>query len=337
MNDFLTNVLLSILSLDTIRAVIAMLGWIKPDSKYAWLIYGRYNRNLVASAFQELGFQKEKSAKAIKNLKQAAAEIQALTGINDKSAPCQLLILLAKYIVQFEQVEYGGQTISNSCFYIDTMEISHNEEDMNKLAGIMACLIRHKWQGDRKKNLEVMLAPKGGNPLFVQAVASVFGSRLIIVKAENDKSRITVADNNPCDLFKINYEGSWSVLNNSRSLGSIVVDCNTSGGTQLLEIITGVKRLTNDSGGDIRLEPPQYAFVLFCVDKQKDNIDKKFNDRGAKLIRFFDLDEATKEMLYNLRKRSEAESRLPDYYNDTDRKEAEQLIQRLKQNGKFYY
>ena len=45
--EILTFISSALLSLDTIRAIIAMIGWVKPDAKFSWIIYGRYSKNLV--------------------------------------------------------------------------------------------------------------------------------------------------------------------------------------------------------------------------------------------------------------------------------------------------
>ena len=95
MNDVLTNVLLSILTLDTIRSVVAMLGWVKPESAFAWIVYGRYERNILVAALKDLGYSKERSSSVIKDLKSAAKKHKSLTGIKKDNAAIQLIILLS--------------------------------------------------------------------------------------------------------------------------------------------------------------------------------------------------------------------------------------------------
>lgn len=335
MNDVLTNILLSILTLDTIRSVIAMLGWVKPECKFAWIFYGRYDRNILEAALKDLGYSKERRISVIEDLKTAAKKNASLTGINKNNAAVQLIILLSKYTENFSKtpIQYGGSTLTNSSYYIDTMEISHSKKDLDLMAAIMLCLI----QSNLKNKPEVVLVPKGGNPLFAQAVASNLNADLIVVKSNADKSKITTADKNSIDLFKINYEGSWSVLKKEKYLKTVVLDCNTSGGSQLMDIITGTNWMIDNSNGQINLKSPQQAFVLFCADRQGEQIDDRFTGINSKLIRYFDLDESTKKMLYQLKEQCQNEDRLPDYYIDSDREKAEAIIDKLKQNNKYYY
>jgi hypothetical protein len=57
--DIFTSIILGLLSLDTIRALIAMTGWVKPEAKYSWVIYGRYERNLIVSGLKGIGVSRE--------------------------------------------------------------------------------------------------------------------------------------------------------------------------------------------------------------------------------------------------------------------------------------
>ena len=333
MIDILTNVLLSILTLDSIRAVIAMLGWIKPESKFSWIIYGRYDRNILMSALKDMGYSQEKANGVIQDLRKTAEKYQSLTGVKKDNSGIHLIILLSKYIEKFCQIQYGRKTLSNSNYYIDTMEISHSKKDLEIMVMIMIWLI--------KENLnvkpDIILVPKGGNPLFAQAVASAFDVGLIVVKSSDDNSRIITTEKDSIALFKINYEGSWKFLTNKTKSKTIVLDCNTSGGSQLLKLIHDTKKIIDDSQGQINLDSPKNAFVLFCVDKQGEKIDEKFSHSNSTLYRYFDLDEDTKKLLYDLKEQCKNENRLPDYYMESDRKKAQEIIDELKQKNKYYY
>ena len=335
MNDVLTSIILMLLSLDTIRALIAMLGWVKPECKFAWLFYGRYDRNIVEAALKDMGYSKERRISVIEGLKSTAKKSESLTGVNNSNAAVQLLILLAKYTEVFSKnkIQYGGQTLTNSSYYIDTMEISHSKKDLDLMAAIMLCLI----QNNISVKPDVIFVPKGGNPLFAQAVASILDADLIVVKSNDDKSRIKTTDNNSFDLFRINYEGSWNSLYKERELKNVVLDCNISGGSQLIDIITDTNKLINNSNGKIKLKPLQIAFVLFCVDKQDNKIDSRFTGINSSLYRYFDLDEETKKMLYELKEKCNNEGRMPDYYLESDREQAERIIERLRHSNKYYY
>ena len=113
--DVFTYIILGILSLDTIRALIAMTGWVKPDAKLSWLIYGRRDKNTVVTALKELGFNQEKSDYIVRNFRQLVRELPSMTGITADNAALQLIILLSKYTVKFpDEVRYGEEESSTS-------------------------------------------------------------------------------------------------------------------------------------------------------------------------------------------------------------------------------
>ena len=91
--DIFTSIILGLLSLDTIRALIAMTGWVKPEAKYSWVIYGRYERNLIVSGLKELGFQEKKSERVLNNLRLVSANERDMYGITKDNVVEQLVIL----------------------------------------------------------------------------------------------------------------------------------------------------------------------------------------------------------------------------------------------------
>ena len=121
--DIFTSIILGLLSLDTIRALIAMTGWVKPEAKYSWVIYGRYERNLIVSGLKELGFQEKKSERVLNNLRLVSANERDMYGITKDNVVEQLVILISRYIEHFDQpIQYGGRRTTTSSYYFDTME-----------------------------------------------------------------------------------------------------------------------------------------------------------------------------------------------------------------------
>jgi len=327
--DVFTKIIMGVLSLDTIRAILAMTGWVKPDKKFSWLIYGRYERNLIVTALKELGFQQQKSLEISKNLQAVSVYERKSNGITRENAAKQLIVLIAKYIVYFDRpIQYGGTRTTTSSYYIDTMEMSHDEKDKQKLTSIMACL--YASIGNQKKP-QIIITPKGGNPLFAQSVAKHYGADFIAAKASDDKSRITSIAND-CEIdFFINYEGSWKVKNSSAPKHSIIVDCNVSGGTQLVNIVNDL------NNKQTTISPPTEAYVLFRADGGANhNIDQKFKDINCTLHRFFDLDEDLKSEIYQL-KQSTGNSRSPDIYYAEDNAKVCEIIQNMKKKRVFFY
>lgn len=334
--DILTKVLLGLLTLDTIRAVIAMLGWVKPESKIAWIIYGRYDKNLIISALQDMGYSHEKREKIIRGMKKIAADARRQTGVVEHDVDVQLIILLAKYIEKFpDGIRFSEESVSESHYYVDTMEISHDEKDLR----IMHTIMLHLIQKNRmlQKIPSAIISPKSGNPVFAQTLATTLGSQLLIAKSESDPSRVSSYGSNTTELFKINYEGSWKVLRSSNNFDCIILDCNTTTGGQLIEIIAELNGVIQEQGNAIKIKRPQQAFVLFCADKNGEDIDKKFKSHGITLHRYFDLDENTKEMLYALKTRCEVEKRAPNYFIDKDKQDAIEILNKLKAENNYHY
>lgn len=330
--DVFTYIIMGLLSLDTIRAIIAMTGWVKPDSRFSWIIYGRYERNLIQTALKEIGFTAEKSKRISKKLRAVSNEVTERTGISPKNATQHLIILLAKYIVKFDNpIQYGGRHANNSQYYIDTMEISHNDKNREALSAIMMHLINQRTNQSTKPN--VIITPKGGNPLMTMQVAKGYEAHFLMAKSESDKSRITSVSNNLKMDFLVNYEGSWETEQLS-SGKCVIVDCNISGGSQLLDIVNDIKKVTQI--GDIKFEAPNEVYVLFRADDQI-NIDKKFSDCGSSLYRFFDLDEELKEMLYDLKCMCRDDNIEFDIYIDKVSEEVQKIITKIKEKNKFYF
>ena len=329
--DILTYLALALLSLDTIRAIIAMIGWVKPDAKYSWIIYGRYSKNLVESALKELGFTPTKSKIITKKIKDITKQVSS-KGVTQENAVRLLISILAKYTVKFENpIQYGGTKTAKSDYYIDTMEISHHKEDREMLSAIMVLLINKKTKGFTKPN--IIITPKGGNPLFAMGVAELYGASFLMAKSKSDKSRIESINGDDSMSFKINYEGAL-LAEKLPSGKCVVLDCNTSGGSQLLDIVSDIQ----DVAAKISIPIPQEIYVLFRADERHSDIDKKFLDRKCVLHRFFDLDEETKKDIYDLRIKYESngQAELDIYCKDVEC-DIDAIITKIKNKNNLYY
>lgn len=332
--DVFTYIIMGLLSLDTIRAIIAMLGWVKPDSKLSWLIYGRYERNLIEKALKDIGFSSVKSRRITQNLKSISREVSNSTGVTSENAVEHLIVLLAKYIVKFDQpIQYGGSKTTDSSYYIDTMEISHSDEDRKKLSAIMVHLLNKKTTDSKKP--QAIITPKGGNPLFAMEVAKHYNALFLMSKSKTDKSRIFSVKNNAEMDFMINYEGSWSAEDLPKGK-CIVLDCNTSGGSQLLDIVKDLQKVT--SNGSISIQVPKEVYVLFRADERHRDIDQKFSDHNCSIYRFFDLDEELKKAIYDLRmKYTENENVELDLYCKEVALDVKNIINEIRNKNKLYY
>lgn len=347
MSDFFDTVILFLLGLDSVRMIVAILGIVKPTSKYSWLIYGRYDINIMERALIQLGYSVDLAKEITKDISALSKKVKDNSGINAKNASEKLIVLLSKYITYFKKpINYGGKSISKSLYYINTMEISHNENDLNELTAIMLNLMI-----DNNIDMpDFIIVPKGGNLLFAQAVAKYLKAELIVVKDNEDKSTVIAPGQALSEaVIRVNFEGSYSVLNKSKNskkkLNGYLVDCNTSGGTQLLSAIKKFNEMIDTC--NLNISKPQKAFVLFRADKDKGDIDQKFHELNCKLYRYFDLDEESKGLIYkaasDAKTRKEQEnidtssSNVLNYYIKEDKELVDNIIAELKRNSKFYY
>lgn len=345
--DFFNNIFSSvpliiitaILGLDSIRAVLASLGIFDPDSRCGRIIYGKRDRTIVRAALRDLGYSEETSDEiVIKMCEIPERAFMANSGVSAEEAAIQLIIMLSRYIFEFrESILYGGDSLTESKYYIDTMEIAHNEADKQKLTAIMVHLLY--WKMKNSKTPEIVITPKGGNPLLVQEIAANLNSHLVVAKSLTDKSRIRIAGKPSYskDEFIVNYEGSWRLSESKKEKSCVVIDCNTSGGSQLLDIVKDIRMYVEKNMDSIKIKAPDNVFVLFRADTDGDNIDAKFSKHKCNIHRFFDLDEEAKAKMYRLKAEREKENKIPSYYSDEDIEAAKDIIRYLEEKGLYYY
>ncbi len=344
-NNLIWSLICILLSVDSLRAVIAMLGIVPRNHKFKWLsqlVYGKYDRIVLYEALKDLGYPQRDSEALVADLQKSVPVTRPASGVNQENVTMHILSVLANYIQKYPRnIQYGGRTPSNSIYYIDTMEAVHHTRELNIMADAMVALISEQFH-DRKP--DIIFTPKGGNPIFAKAVADTFGAKLVVVKSQNDKSRVTLNDPNCQEefiLFESNYEGSWDVVahtDGQEQLG-IVIDCNASGGSQLQEIACDLNRLISKLAGTsykINIQQITDVFVLFRADTKHEDVDQGFKDLGLSIHRFFDLQEADKEALYQLHE-THRDKEPVNIYSPADRKEILSILGDLGEGKKLYW
>lgn len=327
--DISSAIVLIYLSLETIRWVLRISGYINPDSKFGRIVYGDYDRRLLTSALKDLGFSRAQQDYIIKGAQKNATEVIS-NDITKENAAIQLIILLAKYIVKLPTNSiYGINTPSKSEYYIDTMEASHNKDDLKKMVSLIKILI-----AECGYSPSVIITPKGGNVILAKRIANLYSAAYLMAKDQSDSSKLTAEDKRI--EFMVNYEGSFGIVDSGCRNTCVLVDCNTSGGGQLLNIIKDLADRKSSSECKIEVPSPQNAFILFRVDDSKEYLDQEFINNNCPLIRYLDLNEDTKRQLYELKTNS-VEPNQPDFYYKNDREHAEKILDNLKQTGKLFF
>lgn len=324
------QIVLAILALDTVRAVLAFTGWIPRSWKVIGrMIYGKYDEEVMIRALQGLGYPDMAAEKENRKLKAHIAKIKGTTSVTKDNAPIYLVLLLAKYCSYFENnVSYGGDSFSESRYYLNTMEAVHESSDLKTMCDIMIMLLNSA----REKKPDVIIVPKGGNPLFGAKVAENLNRPVIFAKGKKEKSKVKSSIIK--EEFQINYEGSRNLYGMEHLQQSVILDCNLSSGSQLKAI---VKDLNSLSRKITNIAKPKDVFVLFRVDDRHKDVAAAFLDLGVTLHRFFDLDEESKEKIYSIKQNAENHGREvnPEYREDWEK--AEEVLEFLKQKNKLYY
>lgn len=331
------------LTVDGLRAVIAMLGIVPRNSK--WLsrfIYGRYDRVVLYEALKDLGYPQRDAEVLIANL-QKSVPVGQSSGVNKENVTEQVLAVLANYVQKYPRnIQYGGTTLSDSTYYIDTMEAVHDGNMLTVMTDAMVTLISERLGG---KKPDIIFAPKGGNPILAKAVAESFSAKLVVVKPKkHDKSRANLGGSLTPEeellLFRSNYEGSWTVATHEgEGQIGIVIDCNASGGSQLREIACDLNRLIDKLAGtkcELNIEKITDVFVLFRADTKHQNVDQKFRDLGLSIHRFFDLQEADKEALSQLHDMHSDETPV-SVYSAADQPMISSILESLAKEDNLYW
>ena len=331
-NEMSGKIILAILALDTIRAVIAFTGIVPRDTKILGrIIYGKYDEDLIALALVSLGYTKKVSKEEFKNLKSYIGKIKGTTSVTPENAPVYLILLMAKYCVKFQNpIAYGGDTLTQSRYYIDTMEMVHDNEDLKTLCHIIIEL----FNSVTNEKPGVIFTPKGGNPLLTAKVAELLKVPFIFVKSANEKSKIQ--SNDMSDSYRINYEGSWTLENFDSPLKCVVVDCNLSGGSQIKHIVEEVNELSSGNA-NLSISKIEDVFFLFRVDDKKQDLETSFQNLGVKLHRYFDLNEDIKDAIYKIAENAKQSDRRISMECVEDVEKAKEIISKLKETKKYYY
>lgn len=332
------------LTVDGFRAVIAMLGWVpRSDGWLSRFVYGKYDRIVLFDALKDLGYNQRDGEVLVSRLQEVVPKKSLSSGVTNENVLMHVLSVLANCIQKYpRKVQYGGRTPSDSTYYINTMGATHNTDSLVVMVDAMVALINQQLEN---KKPDIIFVPKGGNPIFAKAVAESYGARLIVVKSNNDKSRVTLADPKSSDeqflLLQSNYEGDWSsILQASEKQLSIVIDCNASGGSQLLDIACDLNKFIDSlatTQNSLNISKISDVFVLFRVDSKHRNVDQQYADLSLKIHRFFDLREKEKNMLYTLHNSHPDKEDPVNIYSPADSDKIKKIVQSLSNDHRVYW
>lgn len=339
MDSIMNTLILGILSLWTIRDLIAASGIIPYDThKYVWtLFYGKGSENILKRALSGLGYSEKKIKRIIKKCKYTEQD-----GHN-RNATKELISILANHIESFnDPAKYASG--SESYYYINTMAAIHDRENdhLSKLTSFFRILLNSKLS--KPEDLAFIITPKSGNPILAHSIAINMRIPILLVKGKHEKSRASIQlDERPEDFFHTNIEGSRELMKTYRDriknsktpkLKGIILDCNTSGGSQLVNVANIFNNIIEKL--ELNIEPLQDAAVFFVADDcNKNTAEAKLSAKKINLHRYFDLDEKYKKALHELYRDRDSDS---DYFNYYDYiEEVDKLYLCMFKDGKIKF
>ncbi|WIV13135.1 hypothetical protein [Proteiniborus sp. MB09-C3] len=330
----LNMIILFILSLTTLRDIVAMTGWISFNSKFAPLVYGRYDKEIIKKCLQELGFSPSKSNEICIALEIISRENRVEDSLcEDKVNLYKLIELISKYIVCFDNyIQYGKITPTSSKYYVSTMEASKNDEDLMKMAYIISHLINTDFIKQKiDRTPDFILTPKSGNPLLGSKVAEINKYISVFRKSPEDESSSRISRKEYYKELMTNYEGTWELLEKSsksdKKLFGVAIDCNLSGGKQIINMMEHFNNIIENE--KLNIDKVKNAYVLFRADSDGEDIKEKFNAYGFTISKYFDLDENVKKLLYEYKNKSTNGNYLNMFIGE-DKEKIEEIIGRLK-------
>lgn len=299
MNDIFTNIIFILLGIDTIRVIINALGFYKEEWPFSWIIYGKKRPSTIEEALIKLGYSKQ-ITRNITDIISPAKVFRHLDKKDDEWCYSNLIKLINRCMVKYDRaVNYGN---SMTEYYIDTMSGFH-KSDENK--HIMHELMIYLLKKHKKFSPSFIITPKNGNPLFGWNIASSLNIPILLHKHKNESSRVSPreAESEVCtapSLFNVNFEGA-SLLDVNKKSEGILLDCNISGGSQIIWAGEEFKKLITLQGVNNKRCPTiKYAFALFRVDDDS-KADKQFIDAGIEIKCILKLSEDVKHKIFDLK------------------------------------
>ncbi len=290
--DILNIVTLTILSLGTIRSIIASFGLVDRNAKYARLFYNTYDNDLTKKVLADLGFDHDN---VIKNIKRAHIP-KHLNSTN------KLITVLINTIQEYDTIKtYGEGTPEPTKYYLNTMEAVHNEVFRDYLAQAAFNIISLKLEIFPN----VFIIPKEGNSyLSFEMKKQNPNCFILLVKSDDHHSYLKASEG---ESISVNIEGIHQLLehahkNPEKIYTPVVFDCNCSGGSMIIHAGKYFNSLLSSLKTYSNIKPVSEAVVLFRSDTTV-KIDEKAKSVGINVYRYFDLTEEIKENMNEIKKR----------------------------------
>lgn len=289
------DAILTILGIAGIRDIIAFTGFVPVDKKFSWLIYGKYDDAIIERVLIHLGYSKRHAEEIHKGL--SSREKKTLTDVDIDTCYRRLIAIISACIIPLkDEMRYGN---CHTRYYIHTMQGSQDDELLKAMAFLLMKLIKSKFDSGNDSIPDYIIVPKSGNTRLGQLIADYLGIKCILHKSsKGDRSYARAGRGSTDEIvldYRINFEGAF-YLDTDRPLKGIVLDCNASDGTSLIETALSFNRVIDHL--NFKFPPITEIYTLFRANNK--NIDHHLQAQKLRLYHYFDLTEEIKEDIAKL-------------------------------------
>jgi hypothetical protein len=314
-HEVILYIIVFILSIAHLKEIIAkMFPSLKNNHVLRKYFFDENEKEIVKETLLELGVISDNTRTQLFKGK--------LTSHKDKKI--ELIEFISKFQTKYNKiVTYGASTNSESMYYINTMEAAQLSDDLQVMGEILFSLITSK----SKTHIDFIITPKTGNPLLCKKIADTHGMISILGKHSKEGSFAHIDASDYHNRLITNFEGSFTLLktaeSSNRELKGIFVDCNASGGSQILALMKSFNEIVQQNNKEFKnISPVNSAYVLFRADTDDVDIDATFKKAGFNLHRWFDLNEEIKTMIYDAKitlKCSQLDANKPKHMIEIDK------------------
>lgn len=261
---------------------------------------------LVEKSLQHLGYRPQ-SIKNMKKYNNVGSFDQH--AISDNACKIRLLSLIGRNIENSQSnMSYGHETPVKSKHYINTYAASFDLEERKEMCSLLLWLIA---KNPPEKRIDFILVPKSGNTLLADQLARTAGYYCLFRKHEKEASRSRAEKASDPTACLVNIEGLKQLTQKDTERGEkfygVVVDCNCSGGSSLRNAMKEFNEAIEVLGANIA--PIDRAYVLYRPDSDP-LTDGVPPGSPLKVIRFFDLNENTKQSIVEVSKANHGKGNL---------------------------
>lgn len=238
------RVILILLSMATIRKIIADNFNIPKDTKWSWIIYDK--KQEVPYCYQ---------------LHKVANEIRKIKYKSDIFV--NLIILLGNHTKYFINGVYCDRGKTMPVHYmVNTLEASHNKQDLQIMTDIVKLFYNKRILHNSNKPIDFIISIKGGNVLLVSNLINTLGDEITHITFNRNLfyESLGITESNVHDkkiAKDIKFENINELIRLSnankkfRKLNGMIIDCSFSSGEGILQCVKNFQKIVESENLNI--------------------------------------------------------------------------------------